>query len=412
MAMISQGEKTVFDIKPIEGQGELSYLWSIGQAKDNGNYDGTWDDIAYLMNFYFRSDESEYRTSSAYRKPYEQAKKFYESGVFNKFSEDEYLNKLNASKREAEREKVKLRDERRAWSRQNYADARAEDMLDKLSDSLVSIGEIQFPNHHVDTFTSDNDIIVLLSDLHIGATFNNKFGRFDTDIAIERMSELLSNVIELQKMHNSENCYVLSLGDQISGIIHKTIQVTNRENVVDQVKIATEIICNFCYKLSQHFNNVNFISVSGNHSRLTPNKDNAMHDDRLDDLISWAVGLSLYNVENFHVIENDIDTSIALFNVRGKSYVATHGDYDGFNKGDVQKLISMIREFPEAWFTGHLHTIAVDEVNKVKMVRGGSLAGSGDDFTVEKRLSGNASQLVCVVDDNGLKAYYPIYFRN
>lgn len=402
----------MFDTKPIEGQGELSYLWSIGQAKDNGNYDGTWDDIAYLMNFYFRSDESEYRTSSAYRKPYEQAKKFYESGVFNKFSEDEYLNKLNASKREAEREKVKLRDERRAWSRQNYADARAEDMLDKLSDSLVSIGEIQFPNHHVDTFTSDNDIIVLLSDLHIGATFNNKFGRFDTDIAIERMSELLSSVIELQEIHNSENCYVLSLGDQISGIIHKTIQVTNRENVVDQVKIATEIICNFCYKLSQHFNNVNFISVSGNHSRLTPNKDNAMHDDRLDDLISWAVGLSLYNVENFHVIENDIDTSIALFNIRGKSYVATHGDYDGFNKGDVQKLISMIREFPEAWFTGHLHTIAVDEVNKVKMIRGGSLAGSGDDFTVEKRLSGNASQLVCVVDDNGLKAYYPIYFRN
>ena len=106
----------MFDTKPIEGQGELSYLWSIGQAKDNGNYDGTWDDIAYLMNFYFRSDESEYRTSSAYRKPYEQAKKFYESGVFNKFSEDEYLNKLNASKREAEREKVKLRDERRAWS--------------------------------------------------------------------------------------------------------------------------------------------------------------------------------------------------------------------------------------------------------------------------------------------------------
>ena len=93
----------MFDTKPIEGQSELSYLWSIGQAKDNGNYDGTWDDIAYLMNFYFRSDESEYRTSSAYRKPYEQAKKFYESGVFNKFSEDQYLNKLNASKREAER---------------------------------------------------------------------------------------------------------------------------------------------------------------------------------------------------------------------------------------------------------------------------------------------------------------------
>ena len=402
----------MFDTKPIEGQGELSYLWSIGQAKDNGNFDGTWDDIAYLMNFYYRNDESEYRTSSAYRKPYEQAKKFYESGVFNKFSEDEYLNKLNATKREAEREKVKLRDERRAWNKQNYADARAEDILDKLSDSLVSIGNVQFPNHPVSGFTSDNDMIVLLSDLHIGATFNNRFGRYDTDIAIDRMSELIDNVIELQKIHNSENCYVLSLGDQISGIIHKTIQVTNRENVIEQVKIATELISNFCYKLSRHFNNVNLISVSGNHSRLVPNKDNAMHDDRLDDLISWAVGLSLYNVDNFHVIENNIDTSIAMFSVRGKSYVATHGDYDGFNKGDTQKLVSVIREFPEAWFTGHLHTIAVDEVNEIKMIRGGSLAGSGDDYKIEKRLTGKASQLVCIADDNGLKAYYPIYFES
>ena len=400
----------MFNTKPLEGQGELSYLWSIGQAKDNGNYDGTWEDIANLINLYYRNDESEYRTSSAYRKPYEQAKKFYESGVFNKFSEDEYINKLNDSKREAEREKVKLRDERRAWSKQNYADARAEDMLDKLSDSLVSIGNVNFPNHNVNYFTSDNDMIVLLSDLHIGATFDNRFGKFDTDVASSRMSEFLAKTIELQRIHNSENCYVLSLGDQISGIIHKTIQVTNRESVVEQVKIATELIASFCYALTKHFNNVSLISVSGNHTRLTPNKDNAMHDDRLDDLISWAVGLSLYNVENFHVVENDIDTSIATFDIRGKTYVATHGDYDGFNKGDTQKLVSMIREFPEAWFSGHMHTIAVDEVNEIKMVRGGSIAGSGDDYTIEKRLSGKPSQLVCVVDKEGIKAYYPIYF--
>ena len=400
----------MFDVVPREGQSELSYLWSIGQAKDSGNYDGTWDDIANLMNINFRNDESEYRTSSAYRKPYEQAKKFYESGVFNKFSEDEYINKLNASKREAEREKVKLRDERRAWNKLNYADARAEDMLDKLSDSLVSIGKVQFPNHQINTFTSDNDMVVLLSDLHIGATFDSVFGKFDTDIARERIDKLLSDVINLQRLHNSKNCYVLSLGDQISGIIHKTIQVTNRENVVEQIKIATEIISNFCYALSFHFENVTVISVSGNHSRLTSNKDNAIHDDRMDDIISWAVGLILNDVDNIKVVDDNIDTSIAVFEIRGKTYVATHGDYDGFNRGDTQKLVSMIRKFPEAWFTGHMHTIAVDEVNEIKMIRGGSLAGSGDDYTIEKRLTGKPSQLVCVLDDNGIKAYYPIYF--
>ena len=70
----------------------------------------------------------------------------------------------------------------------------------------------------------------------------------------------------------------------------------------------------------------------------------------------------------------------------------------------------MIREFPEAWFTGHMHTIAVDEVNCIKMIRGGSLAGSGDDYTIEKRLSGKPSQLIVIVNGFGINAYYPIYF--
>lgn len=399
-----------FDTRPLKGQSELDYLWKIGQAKDDGLFDGTWEDIADILNTNYRKDETEFRTSSAYRKPYEQAKKFYESGVFNRFDENAYIKKLQDSKRELEREKVKVRDERRAWSKQNYTDARAEDILDKLADSLAESGKINFPNHELTGFTSDNDMIVLLSDLHIGATFDNAFGSYNTDIARERIAKFLNRVVQIQEMHNSENCYVLSLGDQISGIIHKTVQVTNRENVVEQVKVATELISSFCYELTNHFNSVHLISVSGNHSRLTSNKDDAIHDDRLDDIVTWAVGLSLANVDNFYEEEFKLDTSVSVFSIRGKTYVATHGDYDAFTKGDTHKLISMIREFPEACFTGHMHTIAVDEINGIKMVRGGSLAGSGDDYTIERRLSGKASQLIAIVNDDGLQAYYPVYF--
>lgn len=401
----------MYDTKPKDGQSELSYLWAIGQAKDGGVYDGTWEDIADLINFYYRADDTEYKTSSAYRKPYEQAKKFYESGVFNKFSEDEYVQKLTDTKRQLEREKVKVRDERRAWNKQNYNEARIDDFLEQMADSLRTSGAVQFASECSDrALTSDNDMIVLLSDLHIGATFENIFGIYNTDIAKERMDKLLSNVLKLQKIHNSEDCYVLSLGDQISGIIHKTIQVTNRENVVEQVKIATELISSFCYELTKVFNKVYFIPASGNHSRLTTVKENAMHDDRLDDIVSWCVGLKLSHISNF-IMWSGIDTSMSVFNVRGKTYVAVHGDYDDFSKSGIHKLIGMIRVFPEACFMGHLHTIAVDEVNEVKMIRGGSLAGSGDSFTVEKRLSGKASQLVAIADDSGLTAYYPVYLE-
>ena len=42
------------------------------------------------------------------------------------------------------------------------------------------------------------------------------------------------------------------------------------------------------------------------------------------------------------------------------------------------------------------------------MIRGGSLAGSGDSYTVEKRLSGKPSQMVCVCSEKGVDAYYTV----
>lgn len=51
------------------------------------------------------------------------------------------------------------------------------------------------------------------------------------------------------------------------------------------------------------------------------------------------------------------------------------------------------------------------EVSGIKVVQSGCLCGSGDDFTRQKRLSGNASQTVLLVDKNGIKACFPITFE-
>ncbi len=42
------------------------------------------------------------------------------------------------------------------------------------------------------------------------------------------------------------------------------------------------------------------------------------------------------------------------------------------------------------------------------MIRGGSLAGCGDQHTVEKRLTGKPSQMVCICTDKGVQAFYPV----
>ena len=80
-----------------ENENEEQYLWRLGNAKDSGLIDLSWDDIADLMNKYCRSEEDEYRTASAYRKPYQQAKRFFDSKVFT-ISEDEYIVQLTSAR--------------------------------------------------------------------------------------------------------------------------------------------------------------------------------------------------------------------------------------------------------------------------------------------------------------------------
>lgn len=364
---------------------------------------GSWQDVANIINELTGNDYGE----STYRKKFQAFQKMLEANQSKFVDSDTQLKEIEVQKRELERAKIKFRDERNAWQKQNYIDARVEQKLDLLENELLSQGKINFDIHENVDITSDNDILVILSDFHIGQTFHSIWGEYNSDIAKKRLNQLLNEIIAIQKLHNSEKCYVSLQGDMLSGNIHKTIQVTNRENVIEQIKIASELISSFCYELTKIFSVVFMSSVSGNHSRMD-RKDEAIHDERLDDIITWGVELSLKHIDNFHVLNRKLDNGIADMDIRGKIYIAVHGDFDGYNKTGVSNLCMHLGFIPYAITYGHLHTCAVDETNGVKMIRGGSLAGSGDNYTIEKRLSGKPSQMVCVCNKKGVVCYYPI----
>lgn len=393
----------MFNTDLLNGESELQYIWRLGQAKENGLLDMTWDEIATLINKAFREDETVYRSESAYRKRYNNAKDF-NTEVFSKENRN---NELDKQIRELERKKIQFRDERTAWQRQNYIDARVENKLDLLESTLSQLGRTNFETHDKVDVTSDNDMLIVLSDFHIGQCFNSVWGEYNSNIAAERLNKLLNEVIAIRELHNSEKCYAVLCGDMISGSIHKSLQVTNRENVIEQIKIATELISSFCYELSKHFSNVFISSVVGNHTRIE-RKEDSLHDERLDDIITWGVGLSLQHITNIHMLKRNLDVGIADLDIRGKFYTVVHGDYDLFSKSGTYNLCSMLGYFPYALISGHMHTCAVDEANGVKMIRGGTLAGSGDQFTIEKRLSGKPSQMVCICNQKGVACYYPI----
>ena len=391
-----------------EGETEIQYLWRVGKLVESGQV-GSWKEITPILNKQLREDD-EYYDESAYRKKYQAAKKFYDE-IFSQQGCEDFKKEQEELLREIKKEKVKLRDERTESNRGIRIEARVEDKLDYLEDIISKQGKIDYKplkpeERKAIQIKSDNDLVVMLSDLHIGQTFHSAWGHYDLEIAKDRINQYLNKIIEIKDRHHSENCFVTLQGDMISNSIHKTIAITNRENVIEQVIEASEMVTSFLAELSKYFNTVTVASVVGNHSRIDK-KEDALKDERLDTLIEWYAKKKLEDFDNIKFVEA-FDNTFTSFVVRDKHYFVVHGDYDTMNQGGLAKLSMMAGYFPYCVLFGHRHFPATTEINGIKLVQSGSLPGSGDDHTIELRLSGKPSQTVLVCSENGIECNYTV----
>lgn len=317
------------------------------------------------------------------------------------------LSALDAKKIELQMERQKFYDQRNAFNRLIRERSRQEELNEILVEA-VRFGNL--PQLHYERFDiapSDNDLLVSLNDIHYGANVSNFWNTYNSDVCREMMCRYLDRIISIGETHRSENCVVWANGDEISGNIHQSIAVTNKENVIEQIKGVSELIAEFLAELSRHFNNVTFVSVAGNHSRIEPNKDRALISERLDDLVEWYLGARLQNFENVTIGGGEkIDHTIYLVDVRGQTYCGVHGDFDG-SASKVQALQAMAGKPIYAVLSGHLHHNKIDEVQGVKTIMAGSFLGM-DDYCVQKRIVGRAEQMVCVCDENGVRCSYGI----
>lgn len=382
--------------KRLENEDENAYIWRVC---DNKDLIGTWQDVCNILNEELNHDYNE----SWYRKMYQSFCSMFDA-IKDKYLDKEQIHELEKKKQELIKERCRLSDERTAYNRMLRNDARLESRLDSLETAIKEFGKVNFITNKPSLVNSDNDLLVILSDLHIGQTFESFNGAYNTKIANKRLNQYLNEIIKLQSLYNSQDCYVSLQGDLISNSIHKTIAITNQENVIQQIKMASEMVTSFVYELSKHFQKVIVSSVSGNHSRLDK-KEDALKDERLDDLVIWYMNTALSGVQNVSILVNKQDSTFAELDIRGKRYVNVHGDYDSFSKSGVANLSMLLGYFPYAITYGHLHNCAMSDEAGVKIVRSGSFSGSGDDYTIEKRLNGKPSQMVCVCTQKGIISY-------
>lgn len=393
------------EYKRYVGESEEELIYRIASEKD---VIGTWEDVADVLNELLGYDYGE----STYRKKYNAFLKMFEANRAKFEDTNARIQDLEDRRRAFEREKIKFQDERNAWQRQNRGVARIEQKLDYLEQLIKEDSEYRTSSNHIKFIPDDKDILICISDVHLGLnTGKTLMDAYNPKIAEEFFDNYLNQVDEIINTHKVRNAYIALLGDEINGLIHETVRLENSENIIQQIQTVSEHIARFIYEISKRVTCVFVNDVGGNHTRVGK-KDDVLRDERLDSLILWYSKAKLANVDNVEFLDNcKYDPTIAYFNICGLQFLLCHGDYDTSDAAGVQKLAMMIGEIPYAVVMGHRHSTSYSEVSGVKLIQSGTFATSGSDYCIQKRLIGSPSQAVAVIDDEGIRAFYPIQLK-
>lgn len=397
-------------LQKLPTENESQYIWKVGQAKDNGLIDSTWEELTPILNAQCGISEEDFRGSSAWRKRYRVMQQAWDDVFSKEKFGDEHAESLKEQKREILKEKIKIRDERIDYQRAIREAARQESFVELVERAMAK---------HVDVFDykpspiidSNEDMIVCLSDLHAGIEVQNWWNTYNTNILQTRLQKYLHEIYNIQELHGCKVCNVVLGGDQISGIIHKNLRLQNNENVIEQLKIAITYIGEFIYILQDWFEEIHVYSVSGNHSRISQNKDEHLKGEELDEMIPFCLKMKFANNYNIYIHEESavkIDSTITAFKTRGgKLFYIVHGDKDT-PSNVVKNLTLMSGVKPDGVIMGHRHHNAFDTEHGVKIIQCGCVVGT-DDYCVDKRISGEPEQCVIITTENRtVKCIYDI----
>ncbi|MFR7443044.1 MAG: hypothetical protein ACLUUO_05610 [Sellimonas intestinalis] len=133
---------------------------------------------------------------------------------------------------------------------------------------------------------------------------------------MRRPNRYLNKIISIRNTHHTENCYLV-IGEILSGIIHNNMRLENNMDLIEQFKTVSELIALMIQGLAQHFTGIHIYVTPGNHSRISPKKEDSLDGENMDLLLPFYLSARLQNIKNVYIHENTKNPEIAMFNIRG-----------------------------------------------------------------------------------------------
>lgn len=237
----------------------------------------------------------------------------------------------------------------------------AEELKAELFEILPTLSKITVKNNT--TYEKGKDIVVLLSDLHIGAEVDGL--RLTKDYNNEILKGYLSKITVTVNQHLSENVTVNILGDLIesfTGMNH-----ANSWKSLGKRMYGSKVVIRACEILVEFLAGIHNLQgvniIGGNHDRPTASKNEEANGE-IAELIAYMLNKTL-------PCEVEYNHSVLSKEIYGIQYIMVHGDKGHSSKNKVPNIL--FNHGNKSKFNlvvaGHLHSriVSLDSINSRMM---------------------------------------------
>ena len=393
------------NLKKEDNENTNEYIWRMCDYKDKGLLDLNWEQVGELINKeLFGSDEELYRTSSAYRKPYQYAKDFYDD-VFKKrmYSYDnEAIKKMDDLKRDIQKERIKLnttRVEYNKWLREN---ARDELIVEEICKSISNLSPLEKPAYIQNKY-STKEYCLVFGDEHYGTEFEltdllgNIINSYSPEIFEKRMWDLFYQVIDIIKKEDINTLNVYSMGDFSDGCLRVSQLMKLRYGVIDGTIKYANFISNWLNELTKYVR-IRFQMTDGNHTelRMLGQPKGTFVEDNMGKIVKEFIKIRLEDNNNFTFIENP--TGYIYDNLAGNVILGIHGETRSLEK-TLKDLSAIYNTQIKYLFAGHLHHSKLEEIGiNSEVINIPSIIGV-DPYALSLNKASNASAKLFIFEE-------------
>lgn len=319
---------------------------------------------------------------------------------------------------ELQKERKKIQTEKIELDRMIREFSRDELIFEKLESAISNTRSMVFPTvgaAHADIpGTSLREGVLVFGDEHYGSEFTIRglhgeiINQYSPEIAEDRMTRLLDEVIQIITKEKLDVIHVLNMGDFTDGVLRVGQLKKLQMGVVDSTVRYMEFLSQWLNVLS-HIVRVKFQMVHGNHSelRMLGQPKGTFKDENMGKIVASYIKMRLDGNPNFEFVSNPsglIFDSVAGFNVLG-----IHGE--------VKNMERAIRDFSAMYDTnidyllaGHLHHAESCGCGYRKaVIRVPSIVGT-DEFAMSiNAVSDPGATLLVFEEGVGKRIEYTIY---